>query len=283
MGKIKISDYKIIETKGKVYAASDFHGCADPALKILDYLGPDDILIYLGDAIDRGPESKKVLDTLLSDSRVIFLKGNHEDMMANAIPQYIDGYHISFNWMMNGGNETFKEFECLSDQTLMEYVGKIKHMPTKVTYFSSKGNRVILEHAGYTPFDALHRSHDPLWDRYHFYDKWDGGWEYEHKFEIENTYLVHGHTPVQYLKFRYGYNGMPEKMTEKDFIAKRQFLENIILDGEEIIQPEIIRYCDGHKFDVDMCTVASGRIALLDLDTFETIYFDNKEIRKGVI
>ena len=46
------------------------------------------------------------------------------------------------------------------------------------------------------------------------------------------------------------------------------------MDGEEIIKPEIIRYCSGHKFDVDMCTIASDRISLLDLDTFEVIYFD---------
>ena len=41
-------------------------------------------------------------------------------------------------------------------------------------------------------------------------------------------------------------------------------------------KPEVIRYCDGHKFDIDMCTIASERIALIDLDTFEIKYFDKK-------
>jgi len=282
MGKIKITngynytvlipeDEEIIETKGKVYAASDFHGCADPALKILDYLGPDDTLIYLGDAIDRGSDSKRVLDALLSDSRVIFLKGNHEDMMADAIPQYIDGCGITFNWIMNGGDETFKEFECLSDQILMGYVGKIRHMPTEVTYFSSKGHRVILEHAGYTPFDTPHRSYDPLWDREHFYDEWDGSWGYEKNSEVDTTYLVHGHTPVQYLEYRYGYRG--QESTKERLIYQKAWND---CSYEVMPKPEVIKYCDGHKFDIDLCTVVSDRVALLNLDTFDIKYFDKE-------
>ena len=126
-----------------------------------------------------------------------------------------------------------------------------------------------MEHAGYTPFDVPHRSHDPLWDREHFYDKWDTGFERD-GLDPENTYLVHGHTPVQYLRLMYGYNGM-EPFTENEIKHKRDWY----WDGnEKVIIPEVIRYTDGHKFDIDCCTIVSGRIALLDLDTFEVIYFD---------
>ena len=83
-------------------------------------------------------------------------------------------------------------------------------------------------------------------------------------------YLVHGHTPVQYLKFDYGYNGQ-EPLSKEDLKFKRTW------DLNAIYKPEVIRYCDGHKFDIDMCTIVSGRIALLDLDTFEVIYFDEGE------
>ena len=53
---------------------------------------------------------------------------------------------------------------------------------------------------------------------------------------------------------------------------KRQWFENGIVDWK----PTIVRYCDGHKFDIDMGTIASDRIALLDLDTFEEYYFDKE-------
>ena len=71
-----------------------------------------------------------------------------------------------------------------------------------------------------------------------------------------------------------------EEMTTEKFIAKRQFMQGIVMDGEEIIKPKIIRYCSGHKFDIDMCTISTNRVMLLDLDTFEEIYFDVQEENK---
>jgi hypothetical protein len=62
------------------------------------------------------------------------------------------------------------------------------------------------------------------------------------------------------------------KQTKKDLLIGRMW------DSSEIDwKPEVIRYCDGHKFCIDMCTVASDRVALLDLDTFEVKYFDGDE------
>ena len=37
--------------------------------------------------------------------------------------------------------------------------------------------------------------------------------------------------------------------------------------------PDVLFYCNGHKIDIDLCTIVSNRIALLDLDTFEVKYF----------
>jgi hypothetical protein len=99
-----------------------------------------------------------------------------------------------------------------------------------------------------------------VWDREHFHDKWQK--------EYQNTYLVHGHTPMQYLKYEFGYEGQPPK-TEEDIL-----LRNTWYKEDTNFIPEVIRYADNHKFCVDLCTIVSGRVALLDLDTFETIYFD---------
>ena len=65
--------------------------------------------------------------------------------------------------------------------------------------------------------------------------------------------------------------------TKEEFADKNAWMCGDFLSCNK---PNIIRYCDGHKFDIDMCTVVSGRIALLDLDTFEEIYIDG-EIPKG--
>ena len=86
-----------------------------------------------------------------------------------------------------------------------------------------------------------------------------------------NTYLVHGHTPVQYLKFKYGYKTM-EPITKEERLHKHDWWKD-----KENTNPKIIRYCNGHKFCVDLCTIVSNRIGLLDLDTFEEIYFDTED------
>lgn len=268
--------------KPKVYASSDWHGCWDVAKKVLDYLQPEDTLYFLGDSTDRGPDGVKIFKTLISDPRVRMIKGNHDEMMREALPYVytemvdINAYHgDKFDlWSWNGGTVTREDLmlHCTPEE-VYSFKKILDKMPTELKYRSPKGHTIIMEHAGYTPFNIPHRSHDPLWDRKHFHDKWVSG---SGASEIaRDTYLVHGHTPVQYLKFEYGYKG-DQPLTKEDLIAKRQFLKDIILDGEEVIKPKIIRYCDGHKFCIDMCTVASDRIALLDLDTFEEIYFNGE-------
>ena len=269
--------------KGRIFASGDWHGCGKVAKQVLDYLGPNDTLYFLGDAIDRGRDGLAIFDELIADPRVIFIKGNHEAMMADAIPSIVKdleerecfdpcafGYRL---WFQNGGEETAYKFLNMDKTRIYKYRELINNMPTEVRYSSPAGHTVIMEHAGYTPFDIPHRSHDPLWDRDHFYDKWGAfmGGKWEKNSEVDKTYLVHGHTPVQYLRLMYGYDGM-EPLTKEERKHKNNWW-----NSRGLIIPEIIRYCSGHKFDIDCCTIVSRRIALLDLDTFETIYFDEEE------
>ena len=251
---------------GKVYAT-----------KVIEYLQPDDKLYFLGDAIDRGPDGIKIMNKLLTDPRVVYLKGNHEEIMAKAIPDAIERgiiHYYGMHWMQNGGWTTWGTMEHMSDDSKMWYVNKIHQMPTEVIYESPMGHSVILEHAGYSPFVVPTRIHKPLWDRDHFYDAWFGGYDYK-GLDPKKTFLVHGHTPIQYLEYDYGYKGQTTIKDKEFFKARAAFLHG---KNEEFCpKPEVIRYCDGHKFDIDMCTAASDRIALLDLDTFEVKYFDRIE------
>ena len=254
----------------RVFCSSDWHGCADPAMKVFDYLKPDDTLYFIGDAIDRGNDGIKLMNKLLTDNRVVYLKGNHEEFMEKSLPLLIEGRtdNMSDSWLyQNGGYCTYNTIKHCSDESKMWYVNKIRQMPLEAKYTSPKGHTVIIEHAGYSPFDMPHRTHEPLWDRSHFYDNWDSNFN-RNGLDPDKTFLVHGHTPVQYLKFMYGYKDQGPKSKEE---LKIQYSWD---DPSIHYMPEIIRYCGGHKFDIDMCTIVSKRIALLDLDTFEEIYID---------
>lgn len=89
------------------FAIGDIHGCLD---KLEDLLGkidpkPDDVLIFLGDYIDRGENSKGVIDTLIKLSsycKCIFLRGNHEDMLI----EYIEFGTNRSIFRSNGGDKT---------------------------------------------------------------------------------------------------------------------------------------------------------------------------------
>jgi serine/threonine protein phosphatase 1 len=72
----------------KIFAIGDIHGCNNKLVALLDRMPMNketDILVFLGDYINRGPDSRKVLETLLrikaTCNQVVFLKGNHEQAL----------------------------------------------------------------------------------------------------------------------------------------------------------------------------------------------------------
>ena len=263
---------------GHVYATSDWHGCWNVAQKVIDFLKPDDILYFLGDATDRGPQGIVCLAWLLTQDNVRYIRGNHDQMFIDCVSFKIkteeygeedacDDYW--YDWMINGGGDTWNELDAtFSREEKIWFVDRLwSKSYFDLNYTSPKGHFVILEHAGYTPdtfrYRKGHSEQDALWDRSHFNDKWSDAKG------LKDVYLIHGHTPVQYLKYMYGYIDRPP-LTLDEAMEKGAWLK----DATCLSKPTIIRYCDGHKFDLDMCTIASNRIALLDLDTFEEIYFD---------
>ena len=253
---------------GNVYATADWHGCK-VARKVWDFLQHDDKLYFLGDAADRGPIGAELIENLLLDERVTYLKGNHEEFFARLMPNiyktnYVGGENGLW-YYRNGGEPTVDAFIDKKKYTKeqIDFLAEtLKNLPTECRYINKDGKEIILEHAGYTPWGMPIRDHDPLWDRDHFNDHYDGE---------SNLYIVHGHTPIQYLKFDYGYNGQPAKDLN-EMALKRAFNNNELFNWK----PTILTYCDGHKIDIDMCTITSNRVALLDLDTFEEIYFDGE-------
>lgn len=96
---------------GRTLAIGDIHGC-DAALQSL--LGaiaihPEDTVVILGDAIDRGPGSKQVLERILQlsqECRVVFVLGNHEEMLLDAL---IDMRAVE-GWLRYGGLATVESY-----------------------------------------------------------------------------------------------------------------------------------------------------------------------------
>lgn len=99
----------------RVYAVGDIHGC-DGLLKSLlrlideDAGGAKSRLIFLGDYVDRGPDSKMVVDRLLKVKLerpdAVFLKGNHEQAMLD----FLARPDLNEEWLHWGGDKTLESY-----------------------------------------------------------------------------------------------------------------------------------------------------------------------------
>lgn len=91
-------------------AIGDIHGCAKTLEELLRKIEPasDDEIVFIGDYIDRGPDSKAVIDLLLDlrqDVECTFLRGNHEAFMLD----YLDLGAFD-QWRVNGGMTTLESY-----------------------------------------------------------------------------------------------------------------------------------------------------------------------------
>ena len=245
-----------------VYACSDLHGMLHFYKVIKEHLKPGDKVYFLGDAGDRGPHPWETIKAVIDDPQFIYIYGNHEDMLVQALCDYIhDGcpnYYSLQLLGMNGGDQTFEE--AIADPQLKHYYSQLCKMPRIQEYENTAGERVILSHAGFTPWkedffaddeekkDIIFRKPHPkdlIWDRDHFLDDWTAE-------DCVDCYIVHGHTPIPYIL---------------------DTIDPACQMGE--IKPGALWYDSGRKCCIDCGAVFTGQCVLLNLDTWDEEIFQS--------
>ena len=201
----------------RIYAIGDIHGCYDLWLDLLDRIeqharalpdGPNPRLILLGDMIDRGPGSRKVLRVAYETQRqhgdLVVLLGNHEMMMLDAIAGRKGALDA---WLRFGGQETLRSFgieppfkhrevaAALRAAIPAEWADWLRQLP-----FSTRSGDYFFCHAGVRPGVAIKRQapKDLLWIRDDFVD--DAG---EH-----GVVVVHGHSVSRSVEVRHNRIGV---------------------------------------------------------------------------
>ena len=240
-----------------IFAIADLHGRYDLWAKVKCHLNQNDILFCLGDCIDRGPDGIKIVDEMRARPNTYYIKGNHEDMAAAALydlHEIRDPNESGSLWFYNGGYPTYEALAQLSEKKQIEYAYYFNKLSLEYSYTNTSGETILLNHAGFTPGEER----DLLWDRSSFH----GLWPSEAKIKI-----IHGHTPVQYLEFHYGYDSFhPCAKNAKSTMSPE--------DAFDKWEPHAIWYCGGHKCDIDLGSAYSNKTMLLNLDTWEEIYFE---------
>ncbi len=171
------------------FAISDLHGCSKTFIALLDKLALStaDELYLLGDYVDRGPDSKGVLDTIFQLQKegyqVQCLCGNHEELVLKAAAGNFTGLE---RWLLSDGKDTMDSFG----------VGAIADIPkvyldwmAALPYYFEVGN-YILVHAGldFSLDDPFSETREMCWIR-HWYDDIRYDW-------LQGRMIIHGHTPI---------------------------------------------------------------------------------------
>jgi len=170
----------------RLFAISDIHGCFKPFYELVTRgidLKKSDRLILLGDYIDRGDQSREVIDFILDLTAGGFditpLTGNHEIMLVDS---YNDPEMLPL-WLMNSGMTTLLSFNL---DNIRELEDKYLRFFTGLDYYVSTGNCLFV-HAGFNDLEA-----DPFSDRYHMI--WECSTSYSNPLLSDKT-IIHGHRP----------------------------------------------------------------------------------------
>ena len=179
-----------------LYAIGDVHGCArtlDALLDALPPLGPRDTVVFLGDYVDRGPDSPGVLERLLgfeaaaahgTGPACVFLRGNHDQMMLD----YTAGAGDVELWFANGGQATLDAYALAGYPALP--ADHVDFLARTVLWHVQDGFAFV--HAGLDPARSVADNLDDadpdvlLWTRAHLTAGLDA-WEMP---------VVCGHTPT---------------------------------------------------------------------------------------
>lgn len=240
-----------------VYACADLHGTMELYKQIKAFLKPDDVVYFLGDAGDRGPEPWEMIKTIYADPQFIYIKGNHEAMLVDAMNEFLINECCGEDfWLLqhNGGGRTFEGWQAESPANQLEWKSRLNKLPVYMEYINKDGLIIMMTHAGFTPcYDAEDRicrpdDYECVWDRHHFLDPWP--------VETENVVIVHGHTPTLLLADR-------------------------IKWSDENVEPGAIWYANNHKVDIDNGCFFTGCTCLLNLDTFDEEIFMTADSRWG--
>ncbi len=190
----------------RLYAIGDIHGAADALDRLLEKIDKDAgglheaQLIFLGDYVDRGPDSKRVIERLASLKKeladVVFLKGNHEAVMLD----FLSDPEEAIEWLEWGGDQTLRSYgvagaltkagEDLS-RALADALPKAHLDFLNGLSLMHRAGDYLFVHAGLRPGVAVEDQdeEDLLWIRKKFHDAPAS--------KRPDVTVVHGHHPTK--------------------------------------------------------------------------------------
>lgn len=246
------------------YVCSDIHGQYDYFLDILEKINfsDEDHMYILGDVVDRGPDSIKLLQFIFDNDNMTLLIGNHEHLMIQSI--LYDDYEQYNIWMNNKGETTLEQFEELKENEQKNILIDLFQSPLVIPNLKIYDKNYYLTHASHLlrkidePLLYCNANRDEIetavWSRdYQNIDTNMLSGRFANLYsEHKNTTMIIGHSPVFTCSYR--------RLTSSG-------------------RPLISRACSGHLINID-CGCARGLpLGCLRLEDMKEFYAD---IPKGM-
>ncbi|PCR92659.1 metallophosphoesterase family protein [Natrinema ejinorense] len=124
-----------LDTRDDVYVIGDVHGCLDSLEALLDTLdvGANDLAVFVGDLVRKGPESKAVLDRVRRSSQLVSVRGNNEQKLLEgeaSLPdldvvdyQYLESLPAAISWdgglVVHGGIDPSRSLSAHSNEDVL--------------------------------------------------------------------------------------------------------------------------------------------------------------------
>ncbi|MBR4607104.1 MAG: serine/threonine protein phosphatase [Lachnospiraceae bacterium] len=214
----------------KLFVLTDIHGSLSAMRRLLAHKPDDARLVFLGDAVDRGPNSLGVLEILQKDQNAVLLMGNHDIMCRYAflgVPGKEEWYmeRLRSLWIRdNGGRFTLQEFvghnQRISEAFLAAHNANplFESVYTRMQKFWKSGDLCFV-HGGLArgsedawleknDFEAFSLSYDveEHWAWYRPDDHEDGYFDTQKRVvHGEPVYIVCGHTPQHHARLIHNY------------------------------------------------------------------------------
>ena len=152
----------------KINIIGDIAGRYDELLLLLDKMPEADLILSVGDLVDRGPKSKEVIEWFMGNENAEAVYGNHEDLFIEGVVK-----RDLWCWFSNGGSATVKSYAEPGQSDLNEIdipADHIEWLQTRPMYFQT--DDLFVSHAPVTgslkniPSDPYGRDYFFIWNRY---------------------------------------------------------------------------------------------------------------------
>lgn len=186
------------KNKQRIFTLGDIHGELNKLKSCLEKVSFDydnDVLIQLGDIVDRGPDSYGCVEELLKIKNLIAIQGNHDEVWFN----YFANDQLNYLWK-EGGLQTYESYKKAGKEPMVHF----DFFNSQLKYYIDDERRYFV-HGGFNRHHAIDEQPNATvytWDR----DLWMAALSYESMRDNKHSFKIYGkpkeifigHTPTTY-------------------------------------------------------------------------------------